>query len=309
MANSDNDGGITVGLRVDVDTLRGTKLGVPNLVDLLARHQVRASFFFSVGPDNMGRHLWRLLRPAFLKKMLRSKAVSLYGWDILFKGTFWPGPMIGERAADEIRQTAMAGHEIGFHAWDHHRWQTKIERLSQAEIEADTQRGLARLATITGQPVDCAAAPAWRLSAAALAARASFPLRYASDCRGESIFIPLETGGTVHSPQIPVTLPTFDEIIGQGGIDRANYNEYLLGLLRPGQLNVLTIHAEAEGLSCLDLFADFLTQAAQRQVRFLALGDLVADYPNIPQAPMLHKEIPGRDGWLSWQGPVRTQVV
>jgi len=316
--NWTKDSGITVGLRVDVDTLRGTKRGAPNLVDLLARHQIRASFFFSVGPDNMGRNLWRLLRPAFLKKMLRSKAASLYGWDILFKGTFWPGPNIGAKAEHEIRQTAKAGHEIGFHAWDHHRWQTKIERLSQAEIERDTRRGLARLAAITGQTVDCAAAPAWRLSAAALAARASFPLRYASDCRGDSIFIPMENKPTAdHShvsgcrvapcnrlpPQVPVTLPTFDEVIGQGGVTLANYNESLLKLLRPGKLNVLTIHAEAEGLSCLELFADFLQQATRSGVRFMALGDLMADCGKIPTAPMLQKEIPGRDGWLSWQGP------
>lgn len=292
-----------VGLRVDVDTLRGTRRGVPNLVALLAEQGVRASFFFSVGPDNMGRNLWRLLRPAFLLKMVRSKAASLYGWDILFKGTFWPGPMIGERAAAEIQQASVAGHEIGFHAWDHHRWQTKIEALSQAAIEDDTRRGLTRLAAITGQPVDCAAAPAWRLSAAALQSRAAFALRYASDCRGDSIFTPSGPGIAASPPQVPVTLPTYDEVIGQGGISQANYNQYLLQLLRPGKLNVLTIHAEAEGLSCLTLFADFLAQAARRGVRFLALGDLLADGPPPGRAPIINQEIPGRDGWLSWQGP------
>ena len=42
-------------LKVDVDTLRGTREGVPNLVEILRRHGVTATFLFSLGPDHTGR--------------------------------------------------------------------------------------------------------------------------------------------------------------------------------------------------------------------------------------------------------------
>ena len=65
-------------LKIDVDTLRGTREGVPNLVQLLKKHDARATFLFSLGPDHTGRAIKRALRPGFLKKVQRTSVVEQY---------------------------------------------------------------------------------------------------------------------------------------------------------------------------------------------------------------------------------------
>ena len=290
-----------IGLRIDVDTFRGTRYGVPKLCRLLADHAVRASFFFSVGPDNMGRHLWRLIRPRFFLKMLRTKASSLYGWDILLRGTLWPGPVIGRKLGHIIRSVSDTGHEVGLHAWDHHRWQSKIERMDGEAIHHSLNRGVALLTHILGRRPTCSAVPAWKCNDLVLLEKAKFPFSYNSDCRGEEIFFPLIRGEAILQPQIPVTLPTYDEVIGHNGISDTNYNEYMLSLMRPEKLNVLTVHAEVEGIICLEMFDRFLKMARSIGAEFVPLKDLLTATQRIRRSTVAPKEIPGREGWVSCQ--------
>ena len=49
-------------LKIDVDTLRGTQIGVPALIEALKKHQADATFLFSLGPDNTGRAIKRVLQ-------------------------------------------------------------------------------------------------------------------------------------------------------------------------------------------------------------------------------------------------------
>jgi len=294
---------IKIGLRIDVDTFRGTKLGVPDLCEVLAKHEIKASFFFSVGPDNMGRHLWRLLRPDFFSKMLRTKASSLYGWDILLKGTFWPGPIIGEKLGKIIRAISDAGHEVGLHAWDHHAWQVHLDMMNSDAIHRSLKRGVELLTRILGRTPACSAAPAWKCNDFVLLEKDKFSFNYNSDCRGASIFLPLVEGRQLPQPQIPVTLPTYDEVIGHNGVSNSNYNDYMLSLIKREALNVLTVHAEVEGISNLEMFDRFIKMAQSRKAVFTPLGTLIKDFPAAGHAAVIAKEIPGRAGWVSCQAP------
>ncbi|MCC8190905.1 MAG: 4-deoxy-4-formamido-L-arabinose-phosphoundecaprenol deformylase [Planctomycetes bacterium] len=286
------------GLRVDVDTLRGTERGVPSLLDALRRHGIRATFFFSVGPDNMGRHLWRLLKPAFLWKMIRTAAPSLYGWSILRCGVIGTGPDIGGRGRDIIRRARDDGHEVGLHAWDHQRWQ-RMDLADEAVAAREIERGFDRLTDILGAPPVASAAPAWRAPVSAIAAKRRFPFAYNSDARGTDCFLP--DGIPEAQPQVPVTLPTYDEMVGRNGVGDHNYNASLLERFRPAGLNVLCIHAEVEGIAKAGLFEEFLLAAERRDIAFAPLGRVLAEAGPLPRAATVMRELPVREGAMCLQ--------
>src|SRR6187549_142849 len=121
-------------IKIDVDTDRGTRIGVANLLNLFAELKIPATFLFSLGPDNTGRAIKRIFRPGFLKKVSRSSVVSTYGIRTLMNGVLLPGPHIGRRNEKIMQEVKHKGHEVGIHCYDHIRWQDGLAKMTQAEV-------------------------------------------------------------------------------------------------------------------------------------------------------------------------------
>lgn len=218
------------------------------------------------------------------------------------KGTFWPGPVIGKIATEQICAVAEAGHEIGLHAWDHHQWQSRVGTMSQDTIRKTNDKAMDLLEKVVSRRARCMAAPSWRISSEAIVDREQRDLRYCSDCRGNSMFYPIIGDRVCEVVQIPTTLPTYDELIGQEDITCSNYNDHLLSLFHQKQLNVLTIHAEVEGGACLNLFKDFLQKATNSYIVFINLEKLLQIHSRAVVSPIIQKKITGREGQVSYQG-------
>jgi len=291
-------------LKIDVDTHAGLANGVPILRDCLASHGIRASFFVVCGPDRMGRRLARLLRPRFVWKLLRTRAARVYGWRTLLSGTLLPARPVAAAFPDLLCGLVRAGHEVAIHGHDHARWQDDLPRLTAAEVAAEVKQARAIYRAALGTDARGFAAPGWRCTPASLAAIDDAGFAYRSDTRGTCPYRPAADGRVFRVPEIPTTLPTLDELYGAVGRDPATLADYVAGRIRPGVLNVHTIHAELEGGPHLDVLEALLSRVAGRS-RFVRLCDeaeaLVS--ADLPICTVRDGEVPGRPLPVAMQGP------
>jgi peptidoglycan/xylan/chitin deacetylase (PgdA/CDA1 family) len=292
-------------IKVDIDTDRGTRIGVPNLLALFDEFAVKATFLFSLGPDNTGRAIKRVFRPGFLSKVSRTSVVSTYGIRTLLNGVLLPGPHVGRRNEGVMRMTRDKGHETGIHCYDHIRWQDGLEKMTRDEVFTEFGKARTEFERIFGKPAKTAGSAGWQANGFSLAAYDEADLSYASDCRGAHPFFP-RAGGTVFKTlQIPTTLPTLDELLGRPEYPESRIAGHYVSLLRQTKLNVLTIHAELEGMRHLSFFRAFLGELKNHPVKVARLDDialdLLRDPQSVPVCDLAAGTVDGRSGTLAVQ--------
>ena len=286
-------------VKVDVDTLRGYKEGVPHLLDLFKKHGVKASIFFSFGPDNSGKAIRRIFRKGFISKMIRTKAPSTYGLKTLMYGTLLPAPMIVPSAPDVFRRAVAEGHDCGVHAWDHVYVQDNLPEISAAQFRALFEKAADMFQSLSGSAPRSCAAPGWQVSADSFSVQQELGLDYCSDVRGTSPFLPVFEGRQYGPVQVPTTLPTMDEVYGLPGIGDDTLPEaWLKGMVH--DWNVVTVHAEMEGMSKLNVLDRFLTMTRERGAQFFTLMDYARLAPALPCGVVMGR-LEGRAGLLAVQ--------
>lgn len=296
---------LRLALKVDVDTDRGTREGVPALVADLQAAKAPACFLFSLGPDQTGRAIARIFRPGFFQKVSRTSVVRIYGLRTLLQGTLLPAPHIGQRNGHILRAVREAGFEVGIHCYNHYRWQDHLGAMTPEEVRAEFAAARTEFRRIFGGEAHTAGAAGWQSNIHSRAAYDEAGLLYASDTRGTAPFFPRVDGRPFATLEIPTTLPTLDELMGRPEYPDDAIVEHLQTQLREDRLNVFTLHAEIEGMGRRELFREFLAACRRRRVKWVRLDEaareLLADRGSIPVADQVAAPIEGRSGVVATQ--------
>ena len=293
-------------LKIDVDTYRGTREGVPRLVETLQKHGAGATFLFSLGLDNTGRAIKRVLRPGFMQKVSRTSVLEHYGLMTLMYGTVIPAPDIGRRCAAILRSVREAGFEVGIHTWDHVKWQDTVSTADARWTAREMQLAYDRYADIFGEHAQVHGAAGWQMNRHAYRLTQQLGFDYCSDTRGTHPFIPIYNAEIIACPQLPTTLPTVDELLGLDGLTAANVADHVLKLSAdaPPTGHVYTLHAELEGMKLMPVFEQLLEGWRAAGHELVSLKDYYSalDAKALPRHSVITGEIAGRSGTLALQG-------
>ena len=288
-----------IALKIDVDTYLGALTGVPALNLILKQNEAAGTFFFSLGPDHSGQEL-------------RSSSLgNYYALRTRLHGRLLPGPDIGSRCANILRETRNAGFEVGIQSWDRAKWDKTIRTAKTPWVEAEMAKACKRFSEIFAEIARCHAASGWRMNRHALRLTQRLGFAYASDCRGHSPFIPVIDGEIVSCPQIPTSLPTLDEILSaEPGFSPDQAVDRILQCSTdiPGD-HVFTLRAELEGMKFCSAFERLLAGWKNNGYQLVALSDIhsTLDVKELPRHVIRFSDIPGRSGQRMIQGPVFLQ--
>ncbi len=292
-------------LKIDVNTYRGTREGVPRLVETLQRHHAQATFFFSLGPDHTGRAIRRVFHPGFLGKVSRTSVLEHYGIKTLLYGTLLPAPDIGKKCASIMRMVQVSGFEVGIHCYDRIRWQDHVAGQDAEWTRREMQRAVDRFTEIFGVTPKAYAAAGWQMNRHALRLMQGFGFDYSSDTRGTHPFIPTWNAEIIVCPQLPTTLPTLDEIINRDGITLENAAQHILRLTAkpPASGHVYTLHAELEGGKWMPVFEQLLTGWKEQGYELVSMRQLLGSLEDkLPRNEVVTGTVEGRSGTLAMQG-------
>ena len=279
-------------------------MGVPAL-SACQEFGVPACFLFSLGPDETGRAISRVFRPGFFSKVRRTSVVQIYGVRTLLNGTLLPAPHIGRRNAHILAAVRTAGFEVGIHCYNHYRWQDHLPTMTLEEVGAEFGAAHSEFLRIFGLEPHTAGAAGWQSNARSREVYDEAGLLYASDTRGASPFFPRIDGRMFKTLEIPSTLPTLDELMGRPEYPDTAIPVHYESLLRDDRPNVLTIHAEIEGMGRRGLFRDLLERLCGHDVEFVRMDalarEVLADRGAIPVCDQAMAEIDGRSGTVATQ--------
>ncbi len=261
-------------LKVDIENSIGYREGLPALLKLLDQYNIQASFFFSLGFDNSGLLLRRFYNPWILSRQLPASH--------FFYGTLLPPTRLSRKYKSIIKSCADAGHDVGIKSYDAVTWQSQAFNADKRWTENSLQWSIEEFGNIFGFHPKFHSASGNIVNRYLLELEDSYGFQLALDTRGKTAFQPEYLDYIAKTKQLPVTLPSIEEVLNSAEVTVENVHEYLFADSQK-QLphgHVFEVRAAHEGRDWLAILEKLLVMWRSFQWEYHKVSDVFNSLQN-----------------------------
>ena len=223
-------------LRIDLESDKGIREGVPKILNLLAKHNIKVSFYVTMGGES---NFFQLLK--YRKKLSGKRRVSVFSRMEILRMIFFPKDFVSENKKI-LKKILAEGHELGIHGWKHREWTRGLEKIN---VKNSIIKAVEKYRKIFGKSPVSFCAPAFRTNSKVIKILYSNGIKIISDIRGKS---PKKMGEIIN---VPITIqgkgntPIIEYLAGEGFSDDEIFSQLKLKI-KKSNFSSMYIHGMFE---------------------------------------------------------------
>ncbi len=247
-----------VALKIEVRSSVGMQSGLPAILQLLESMNIQATIALSHGPDRCGKRFSE-------RKAMRASGFPFsarYGWSSVLKGRLLPSGKLRLPSKETLDGWSEIGHELIAGSHDPLRWQQRCMKAGAPESIEQFEANFKPFAGSLTSPINAMSSTTGHANRAIIRLEQNRGLLYGSDCAGSHPFWPVWDGEVIRCPQLPVTLPTLENLVAETKIPEQEIATSLSQriLKAPQKDQLFLIQADYEGTRFLPLLEMVLKQ-------------------------------------------------
>ncbi len=234
-------------LRVDLESQKGISKGLPKLLDVLAKHNIKASFYLVMGGES---NIFEILMNRGNVPGASERRVKVFSFFEKVRMALFPMDFV-KHNIKILRRIIDEGHELGVHGWKHRRWTRNLERI---DIQKDVSTAVEKYVKLFGTKPKSFCSPAFRTNDSVITVLEKNGFEVISDYFGD---LPSKVKGT-NLVNVPVTIkgqmntPIIENLVVRGYSDNEIF-DYLKNKIKTKKLSVMYVHGLFECIEKIDL--------------------------------------------------------
>jgi peptidoglycan/xylan/chitin deacetylase (PgdA/CDA1 family) len=170
----------TFTLRIDLESNKGIKEGLPKLLDLLKKYRLKASFYLPMGGES---NIFELLSNRGKIKSAGKRTIKIFSLFEKLRIAFFPKDFVKSNILI-LRRILEEGHELGIHGWKHREWTRDLEHI---DVEKKIQMSRLKYMQLFGEEPISFASPGFNTNSIVVKSLKNQNFLFVSDFEGKKI--------------------------------------------------------------------------------------------------------------------------